>query len=93
VYFINACPPLSGILNFVPLPPAPRPQQNNKNVVQVGKATLCSALAESLFGSQRHLLRLNLAEFGDKASVSRLVGAPPGYVGFGEGGLLTDAVR
>ncbi len=59
----------------------------------MGKATLCSALAEALFGSPRHLLRLNLAEYGDKASVSRLVGAPPGYVGFGEGGLLTDAVR
>ncbi|EFN53395.1 hypothetical protein CHLNCDRAFT_6558, partial [Chlorella variabilis] len=59
----------------------------------VGKATLCQALACALFGSDRHLLRLNLAEYGDKASVSRLVGAPPGYVGFGDGGLLTDAIR
>ena len=60
---------------------------------QVGKATLCQVLACALFGSDRHLLRLNLAEYGDKASVSRLVGAPPGYVGFGDGGLLTDAIR
>lgn len=59
----------------------------------IGKATLCTALAEALFSSERHLLRFNLAEFGDRASVSRLVGAPPGYVGYGDGGLLTEAVR
>ncbi|KAL4435856.1 hypothetical protein ABPG77_000618 [Micractinium sp. CCAP 211/92] len=59
----------------------------------VGKATLCHALASTLFGSDRHLLRFNLAEYSDRASVSRLVGAPPGYVGYGDGGLLTEAVR
>jgi ATP-dependent Clp protease ATP-binding subunit ClpA len=61
--------------------------------VQVGKATLGRTLAEALFGSDRHLLRLNLAEFADKASVSRLIGAPAGYVGYGDGGLLSDAIR
>ncbi|PRW59843.1 ATP-dependent chaperone [Chlorella sorokiniana] len=59
----------------------------------VGKSTLCTVLAEALFGSERHLLRFNLAEFSDRASVARLVGAPPGYVGYGDGGLLTEAVR
>ena len=60
----------------------------------VGKATLCAALADALYGNERlHLLRFNLAEFADRASVSRLVGAPPGYVGYGDGGLLTEAVR
>ncbi len=59
----------------------------------VGKTELCRALAEFLFDSQDHLIRIDMSEFMEKHSVSRLIGAPPGYVGYEEGGYLTEAVR
>ncbi len=59
----------------------------------VGKTELCKALAGFLFDSEDHLLRLDMSEFMEKHSVSRLIGAPPGYVGYDEGGYLTEAVR
>lgn len=59
----------------------------------VGKGTLCRAVAETMFGTGRALVRFDLAQCVDKTAVSRLVGAPPGYVGYGDGGALTEAVR
>ena len=59
----------------------------------VGKTELAKALAESLFGSEKNLIRFDMSEFMEKHEVSRLVGAPPGYVGYEEGGQLTDQVR
>ena len=59
----------------------------------VGKTELTKALAEFLFDSQEHLIRLDMSEFMEKHSVARLIGAPPGYVGYDEGGYLTEAVR
>jgi ATP-dependent Clp protease ATP-binding subunit ClpC len=59
----------------------------------VGKTELVRALAEFMFGSEDTLIRLDMSEFMEKHAVSRLVGAPPGYVGFEEGGQLTEAVR
>jgi ATP-dependent Clp protease ATP-binding subunit ClpB len=59
----------------------------------VGKTELCKALAEFLFDSQDHLIRIDMSEFMEKHSVARLIGAPPGYVGYDEGGYLTEAVR
>ncbi|MBV2162880.1 MAG: AAA family ATPase, partial [Comamonas sp.] len=59
----------------------------------VGKTELCKALAGFLFDSEDHLLRVDMSEFMEKHSVARLIGAPPGYVGYEEGGYLTEAVR
>ena len=59
----------------------------------VGKTELCKALAGFLFDSEEHLIRIDMSEFMEKHSVSRLIGAPPGYVGYDEGGYLTEAVR
>jgi len=59
----------------------------------VGKTELARALAEFMFGSEESLIRLDMSEFMEKFAVSRLVGAPPGYVGYEEGGQLTEAVR
>ncbi|HUL41610.1 MAG TPA: ATP-dependent chaperone ClpB [Burkholderiales bacterium] len=59
----------------------------------VGKTELCRALAEFLFDSEDHLIRIDMSEFMEKHSVARLIGAPPGYVGYEEGGYLTEAVR
>ena len=59
----------------------------------VGKTELCKALAGFLFDSEDHMIRLDMSEFMEKHSVSRLIGAPPGYVGYDEGGYLTEAVR
>ena len=59
----------------------------------VGKTELCKALAAFLFDSEDHMIRLDMSEFMEKHSVSRLIGAPPGYVGYDEGGYLTEAVR
>lgn len=59
----------------------------------VGKTELCKALAEFLFDSQDALVRIDMSEFMEKHSVARLIGAPPGYVGYEEGGYLTEAVR
>lgn len=58
----------------------------------VGKTELCRALSEALFGSEEALIRIDMSEYGEEASASRLIGSPPGYVGHGEGGQLTDAV-
>ncbi len=59
----------------------------------VGKTELCRVLCESLFGSQKFLIRFDMSEYMEKHSVSRLIGSPPGYVGYGEGGQLTEQVR
>ena len=59
----------------------------------VGKTELCRVLAEEMFGSREAMIRLDMTEYMEKHSVSRLVGAPPGYVGYEEGGKLTEAVR
>ena len=59
----------------------------------VGKTELCKALAGFLFDSEEHLVRIDMSEFMEKHSVARLIGAPPGYVGYEEGGHLTEAVR
>jgi ATP-dependent Clp protease ATP-binding subunit ClpB len=59
----------------------------------VGKTELCKALAGFLFDSDAHMVRIDMSEFMEKHSVSRLIGAPPGYVGYEEGGTLTEAVR
>ena len=59
----------------------------------VGKTELCKALAHFLFDSEEHLIRIDMSEFMEKHSVARLIGAPPGYVGYDEGGYLTEAVR
>ena len=58
----------------------------------VGKTELCKALSEALFGSEDALVRIDMSEYAEEASASRLIGSPPGYVGHGEGGQLTDAV-
>ena len=59
----------------------------------VGKTELAKALAEDLFDSEKHMVRIDMSEYMEKASVSRLVGAAPGYVGYEQGGQLTEAVR
>lgn len=59
----------------------------------VGKTELCKALAGFLFNSEDHLVRIDMSEFMEKHSVSKLIGAPPGYVGYDEGGYLTEIVR
>ncbi len=59
----------------------------------VGKTELCRALAKELYGSQDAMIRLDMSEFMEKHAVARLLGAPPGYVGYEEGGKLTEAVR
>ncbi|MCH2341513.1 type VI secretion system ATPase TssH [Pseudomonas sp. NPDC047963] len=59
----------------------------------VGKTETALALADLLYGGERFLTTINMSEFQEKHSVSRLIGAPPGYVGYGEGGMLTEAVR
>ena len=59
----------------------------------VGKTELAKTLAESLFDDENNIIRLDMSEYMEKYSVSRLIGAPPGYVGYDEGGQLTEAVR
>jgi len=59
----------------------------------VGKTELCRVLAQELYGSRESMIRLDMSEYMEKQSVSRLIGAPPGYVGYEEGGKLTEAVR
>jgi ATP-dependent Clp protease ATP-binding subunit ClpC len=59
----------------------------------VGKTELCRALAEALFGSEEALLRLDMSEYMEPQSAARLIGSPPGYVGYEEGGKLTEAIR
>ena len=59
----------------------------------VGKTELCKSLAEFLFDSEQSMIRIDMSEFMEKHSVARLIGAPPGYVGYEEGGYLTEAVR
>jgi ATP-dependent Clp protease ATP-binding subunit ClpB len=59
----------------------------------VGKTELCKALAEVMFDSEDAMVRLDMSEFMERHTVSRLIGAPPGYVGYEEGGMLTEAIR
>ena len=59
----------------------------------VGKTELAKTLAASLFDDEKNLIRIDMSEYMEKFSVSRLIGAPPGYVGYEEGGQLTEAVR
>jgi ATP-dependent Clp protease ATP-binding subunit ClpB len=59
----------------------------------VGKTELTKALANFMFDSEEHMIRIDMSEYMEKHSVSRLIGAPPGYVGYDEGGMLTEAVR
>lgn len=59
----------------------------------VGKTELCKALAEAVYGSEENIIRFDMSEYMEKHSVSRMVGSPPGYVGYDEGGQLTDAIR
>jgi ATP-dependent Clp protease ATP-binding subunit ClpB len=59
----------------------------------VGKTEVAKSLADALFDSEEHVVRIDMSEYGEKFSVSRLIGAPPGYVGYEEGGQLTEAVR
>ena len=59
----------------------------------VGKTELAKSLAASLFDSEKHMIRIDMSEYMEKHAVSRLIGAPPGYVGHDEGGQLTEAVR
>ena len=59
----------------------------------VGKTQLCRSIAEFLFGSERAMIRLDMSEYMEKHSVSKLIGSPPGYVGYDEGGILTERVR
>lgn len=57
------------------------------------KTELCKALAEFIFDDQDAMTRIDMSEYGEKHTVSRLIGAPPGYVGYEEGGVLTESVR
>ena len=59
----------------------------------MGKTELAKALAESIYGDEGALLRIDMSEYGERHAVARLVGAPPGYVGYDEGGQLTEKVR
>ncbi len=59
----------------------------------VGKTELCKALAQVMFDDENAMIRLDMSEFMEKHTVSRLIGAPPGYVGYEEGGMLTEAIR
>ena len=59
----------------------------------VGKTLLAKELSKWLFDERRGLIRIDMSEYGEKHNVSRLIGSPPGYVGYGEGGQLTEAVR
>lgn len=59
----------------------------------VGKTELAKALAEAMFGSEEALIRVDMSEFMEKYSTSRLIGSPPGYVGYEEGGQLTEKIR
>ncbi|PWG68581.1 type VI secretion system ATPase TssH, partial [Enterobacter mori] len=59
----------------------------------VGKSELCKSVAEFLFDTEEAMVRIDMSEFMEKHSVARLIGAPPGYVGYEEGGYLTEAVR
>ena len=59
----------------------------------VGKTELCKSLAETYFGSEKDMVRIDMSEYMEKHSVSRLTGPPPGYIGYEEGGQLTEAVR
>ena len=59
----------------------------------VGKTELCRALAEAMFGDEKAMIRLDMSEYMEKHTVSRMIGSPPGYVGYDEGGQLTERVR
>jgi len=59
----------------------------------VGKTELCKALAQFIFDDPNAMTRVDMSEYGEKHTVSRLIGAPPGYVGYEEGGVLTESIR
>ena len=59
----------------------------------VGKTELSKALAEAMFGSENNLIRVDMSEYMEKYSVSKMIGSPPGYVGYDEGGQLSEKVR
>lgn len=59
----------------------------------VGKTELCKAISETVFDSEKSMIRIDMSEYMEKFSVSRLIGAPPGYIGYEEGGILTEAIR
>ena len=59
----------------------------------VGKTELCKALAEAMFGTESAMIRMDMSEYMEKHSVSKMVGSPPGYVGYDEGGQLSEKVR
>ena len=61
--------------------------------IRVGKTETAKALAEFLFGDEESLIQIDMSEYMEKHTVSRLIGSPPGYVGYDEGGQLTEAVR
>ena len=84
-------PPLA--LGPRPIRTVPTARSCSSGPTGVGKTELCKALAEFLFDSEQHLIRIDMSEFMEKHSVARLIGAPPGYVGYEEGGYLTEAVR
>jgi ATP-dependent Clp protease ATP-binding subunit ClpB len=76
-----------------PIPTARTGRSCSSGRPGVGKTELCKALAEFLFDSEQAMVRIDMSEFMEKHSVARLIGAPPGYVGYEEGGYLTEAVR
>ena len=75
------------------IPSGPSARSSSSAPPGVGKTELAKALAEFMFGSEDTLIKIDMSEFMERHNVSRLVGAPPGYVGFDEGGQLTEAVR
>ena len=76
-----------------PTPTGPRARSCSSGPTGVGKTELAKALADFLFDDERAMVRIDMSEYAEKHSVARLVGAPPGYVGYEEGGQLTEAVR
>ena len=80
------------------LPPEVREEITPKNIIMkgptgVGKTELAKTLARSLFDDEKNMIRIDMSEYMEKHSVSRLIGAPPGYIGYDEGGQLTESVR
>src|SRR5207253_8774754 len=75
-------------------PPLPSyPTRRSSDLTGVGKTELAKALAAALFDTEEAMVRIDMSEYQERHTVSRLVGAPPGYIGYEEGGQLTEAVR
>ena len=83
----------AGAAPVSPTPTAPRARSSSSGPTGVGKTELARSLADFLFDDERAMVRIDMSEYMEKFSVSRLIGAPPGYVGYDEGGQLTEAVR